>query len=135
MKVGQTGPLLQFTSTHLDQLRPEERLVQAAYLNELLIRDDVPGILAGDMNARPDTDVMKIFEPWWNLALPVAPTSVIASLDPTSAAAPRRPLPRGDHVLFRPAARWREIESTLIDDTVASDHRPVLVVLELAGAP
>jgi endonuclease/exonuclease/phosphatase family metal-dependent hydrolase len=126
VRAGRDGPLIQFTSTHLDQVRPDERLTQAEYLNELLIRDDVPGILAGDMNARPNTEVMKIFEPWWTVALP---------FDPGATTTPPRPLLRGDHVLFRPAARWRQIESRFIDDTVASDHRPVLVVLEWIGPP
>jgi endonuclease/exonuclease/phosphatase family metal-dependent hydrolase len=99
-------------------------LTQAEYLNELLIRNDVPGILAGDMNSRPNTDVMKIFEPWWTVALP---------FDPGATTTPPRPLLRGDHVLFRPAAGWRQVESRFIDDTVASDHRPVLVVLEWLG--
>jgi endonuclease/exonuclease/phosphatase family metal-dependent hydrolase len=124
VRAGSGGPLIQFTSTHLDQGRPEDRLVQAEYLNELLIRDDVPGILAGDMNARPNTEVMKIFEPWWTVALP---------FDPGATTTPPRPLLRGDHVLFRPYASWRQVESRFIDDTVASDHRPVLVVLEWLG--
>jgi endonuclease/exonuclease/phosphatase family metal-dependent hydrolase len=124
VRAGRQGPVLQFTSTHFDQARVEERLAQAEYLNELLVRDDVPGILAGDMNARPDTEVMKIFEPWWTEALPT---------DPGPTTTPPRPLLRGDHVLFRTAGDWRPIESRIIDDTVASDHRPVLLVLEWTG--
>ena len=42
-----------------------------------------------------------------------------------------RPRVRGDYVLFRPADAWRVVESTIIDERIASDHRPVLVVLEL----
>lgn len=124
VRAGKRAPVLQFTSTHFDQARPEDRLAQAEYLNELLIRDDVPGILAGDTNARPDTEVMKIFEPWWTEALPV---------DPPLTTTPPRPLPRGDHILFRPAGSWRPIESKVIDETIASDHRPVLVVLRWTG--
>ena len=41
--------------------------------------------------------------------------------------------PRGDFVLFRPEATWRIVQSRAIDDFVASDHRPVLTVLEWAG--
>jgi endonuclease/exonuclease/phosphatase family metal-dependent hydrolase len=124
VRAGKRGPVLQFTSTHFDQASLEDRLAQAEYLNELLVRDDVPGILAGDMNARPDTEVMKIFQPWW--------TEVPLS-DPAPTTTPPRPALRGDHVLFRPAASWRPIESRFIDETVASDHRPVLVVLEWTG--
>ena len=36
-----------------------------------------------------------------------------------------------DYVLFRPEARWKVLETKVIDEKVASDHNPVLVVLEL----
>jgi endonuclease/exonuclease/phosphatase family metal-dependent hydrolase len=126
VRAGKRGPILQFTSTHFDQASAADRLAQATYLNELLIRDDVPGILAGDMNARPDTDVMKLFQPWWTEVPPV---------DPAPTTAPPRPALRGDHLLFRPVESWRPIESRFIDETLASDHRPLMVVLEWTGKP
>jgi endonuclease/exonuclease/phosphatase family metal-dependent hydrolase len=118
------GPLLQFTSTHFDQLRAEERLAQAQNLNQRLIHSDVPGILAGDMNARAETDVMNVFQASWTEA---------AIADPAPSDAPRPFFPRGDHVLFRPAADWKPLESRFVDERVASDHRPILVVLEWTG--
>ena len=125
VRAGEGGPLLQFTTTHLDQTRdPQDRLAQAASLDELLVRESVPTILAGDMNARPDTDVMKIFEARWTNA---------SSTDPLSTALAARPRPRGDYVLVRPADCWRVIESRVVDESVASDHRPLLVVLEWTG--
>jgi len=123
---GQRGPLLQFTSTHLDQGRdPEDRLAQARYLNELLARDQgQPAILAGDMNSRPDTEVLEIFETEWAEA---------SAVDPSPISPSGRPRSRVDHVFFRPAASWRVLESRVIDERLASDHRPVLVVLEWTG--
>ena len=35
-----------------------------------------------------------------------------------------------DHVFVRPANRWRVIEVRVIDERIASDHLPLLVVLE-----
>jgi len=123
---GDQGPLLQFTSTHLDQGRdPEDRLAQATSLNELLVRDEnQPAILAGDMNSRPDTEVMEIFAAQWAMA---------PAVDPSPTNPSGRPRLRVDHVLFRPAESWRVLESRVIDDRVASDHRPVLIVLEWIG--
>jgi endonuclease/exonuclease/phosphatase family metal-dependent hydrolase len=124
VRAGERGPVVQFTSTHLDQGRESElRLHQAMSLNELLVHGNgMPSILAGDTNARPDTDVMQLLgEQWINASADTVPP-------PTG-----RPRPRGDHVLFRPADDWRVVESTLIDDIVASDHRPLLVVLEWTG--
>ena len=123
VKVEKGWPLLQFTSTHLDQGREEaNRLAQAAQLNAVTVREGMPAILAGDMNSRPDTEVMKVLEAQWTNA---------TTADPSVPPAPDgRPRFRGDYVLVRPAQCWRVIESKVLDDRVASDHRPVLVVLE-----
>jgi endonuclease/exonuclease/phosphatase family metal-dependent hydrolase len=124
--VGERGPLLQFTSTHLDQGRdPENRLAQARYLNALLVRGEgQPTILAGDMNTRADTEVKEIFDAQWTNA---------SAADPSPTAPTGRPRSRVDYVFFRPAESWRVIESRVIDEPVASDHRPLLVVLEWTG--
>jgi endonuclease/exonuclease/phosphatase family metal-dependent hydrolase len=127
LRPGARGLFILFTSTHLDQGRdPQNRLAQANALNELLVRDDTPSILAGDMNARQDTDVMQALEAVWANTSAAAPVS-----DDTTG----RPRSRGDHVLLRPGAGWWVIEWRVIDETIASDHRPVLVVLEWAGMP
>lgn len=124
--MGGRGPLLQFASTHLDYGRdPEHRLAQARQINELLGRGERQlAILAGDMNARADTEVIQTLETKWTRA---------SAADPPPTDATWRPRSRVDHVFFRPAESWRVIEWTVIDETVASDHRPLLVVLEWTG--
>jgi len=124
--VGDGGPSIEFTSTHLDQARdPENRLAQARYLNDRLAREDEHAtILAGDMNARPDTPVMDVLEARWTNPPAVDPSPI----SPTG-----RPRLRVDYVLIRPAARWRVVESSIVNEAVASDHRPLLVVLEWTG--
>ncbi|MEQ1728981.1 MAG: endonuclease/exonuclease/phosphatase family protein [Vicinamibacterales bacterium] len=121
VRMNPDGPLVHFTSTHLDQGRePEHRLEQASFLNDLLTtRGDMPGILAGDMNSRPDTEVMQLLAGRWFAPFP--------QLSPV---APDRPRGLVDHVLARPAEDWRALETQVIDDRLASDHRPLLVVLE-----
>jgi endonuclease/exonuclease/phosphatase family metal-dependent hydrolase len=132
-RAGEDGPWVRFTSTHLDNSRDaEEKLAQAGRLNELLASGDPePSLLAGDFNARPGTEVIELLERRWTVALPDQPPEPPA--DGASAPDPRRQQrrgPRGDFVLLRPAERWRVLESRSIDDQVASDHRPVLTVLE-----
>jgi endonuclease/exonuclease/phosphatase family metal-dependent hydrolase len=123
---GEGGPLIEFTSTHLDQMRdPENRLAQARSLNARLVHEDGRAtILAGDLNARAGTEVMDLFEEQW--------TDPPAA-DPSPISPSGRPRSRVDYVLIRPAASWRVIESRIIDEPVASDHRPLLVVLEWTG--
>jgi endonuclease/exonuclease/phosphatase family metal-dependent hydrolase len=123
VRVDAAWPLLQFTSTHLDQGRDEgNRLAQVEHLNALEVGDEAPEILAGDMNSRPDTEVMKLLERQWTNATTADPSMPLA--------ADGRPRFRGDYILVRPTHCWRVIEATVLDDRLASDHRPVLVVLE-----
>ena len=117
------GPTVHFTSTHLDQGRDQEhRLEQAGFINQTLaIGATTPAILAGDMNSRPDTEVMQVLGGRWLALAPVLPP-----------VAPDRPRGLVDHVLARPMEDWRAVETQVIDDRLASDHRPLLVVLEWA---
>jgi len=132
VRPGERGPVVQFTCTHLDQGRDEQdRLEQAAFLNATEAHDGIPAILAGDMNSRPDTVVMKTLETEWTDAAAAADPALLNDLSLTVPAARIRYRP--DYVLYRPASSWRVIESSVIDETVASDHRPVLAVLEWAG--
>jgi endonuclease/exonuclease/phosphatase family metal-dependent hydrolase len=119
------GPVVQFTNTHLDQGRePENRHAQVTSLNELLGHGTGPSILAGDMNARRETDAMQILEgEWMNTSL--------LDADPTMVVRPRS---RGDHILVRPAESWRVVDWQVIDESVTSDHRPILAVLEWIGS-
>jgi endonuclease/exonuclease/phosphatase family metal-dependent hydrolase len=123
VEAGDGGPRVEFTSTHLDQGRdPANRLAQVEWLNTHLVRDDsVATILAGDMNARADSEVITLFNAHWSNAVD-ANLAALASTE--------RPRLRVDYVFLRPLARWRVIESRILDEPIASDHRPVLVVVE-----
>ena len=126
VEIGENGPVVQFTSTHLDQGRDiANRVTQADFLNQTLALTERPGILAGDLNSRPDTEAMQVLNLQWINASPVEPQR-----DPTA-----RPFGRVDHVLMRPTHNWRAIESTVVDAPVASDHRPLLIVLEWLPKP
>jgi endonuclease/exonuclease/phosphatase family metal-dependent hydrolase len=45
-----------------------------------------------------------------------------------------KPILQIDYVLFRPSGRWKAIDTQVIDEAIASDHRPILAVLELVPA-
>jgi endonuclease/exonuclease/phosphatase family metal-dependent hydrolase len=147
VRAGENGPLMRFTSTHLStNWEPENTLAQASRLNELLTSDDVAGILAGDINARTETDPMRLLESEWTIAAAAAttgpePVITSAAVSTTQGGRPsgpgpgRRGGPRSDYVLVRPAGQWRVLEATVIEDNGASDHRPVLSVLEWVAIP
>jgi len=118
-----SGDEIVFIGTHLDHTRDQtDRIAQAKRLNRLFKRNRKPTILAGDLNAIPESEPMRIFFRFWTDASARDPQPTFPS------SSPRR---RIDYVLFRPASRWRVLESRVIEEKVASDHCPLLVVLEL----
>jgi endonuclease/exonuclease/phosphatase family metal-dependent hydrolase len=121
------GTTVLLLATHLDHRRDEaERLASAKAINELSLKTpDRPAILAGDLNATPDSAVlMRVLEQWTNPAVKPLPTIPVGQ--------PERQI---DYVLFRPAARWKAIETTVLNEAVASDHRPLLSIVEFQPPP
>lgn len=112
-----------FLATHLDLNEPD-RLAAAARIEEIVKSwpEGAPAILAGDMNAVPGSKPIQSLERVWTSAN--GQTTLLTS----PAQAPRRQI---DYIFVRPAARWRVLEIRVIDEPLASDHRPVFTILEL----
>lgn len=100
----------------------EERMAQARRLLHLLENETVPVILAGDFNSTPDSEVMALIGESFTV-----PSKGEDHLTFRS----DRPDREIDFIVYRPGERFRVIESRVIDEPVASDHRPVLLVLEV----
>ncbi len=115
-----------FVGTHFDHMSDDkDRVWQATTLIEHWPRnsgDDV--VLAGDFNAIPQSRPMEI---------------ILEHFDDASASNPQmtfysvKPIKRIDWILYRPEKGWRVLESRVIDEKMASDHLPLLVVLEREG--
>lgn len=118
-------PVLRFIGTHLDARDETARWQQGQRLLTLFGRDTMPTILMGDFNSRPDTRTIKALLETFADASAASPAFTIPSPKPTG---------RIDYVLLRPAGGWKVISSEVIPETVASDHRPVLVVLAPADS-
>lgn len=118
-----TGKLIRFVSTHFQHNVAEDRLAEAEAINRLFAgSDETVTILAGDMNALPDSDpIGELLKQWSHTAdsgfAPTAPSG--------------KPRSRIDYIFYRPEAAFRLIESKVIEESIASDHRPVLAVLEM----
>jgi len=98
-----------------------ERMAQARRLLDVLEPESVPVILAGDFNSTPDSAVMAL----------LGETFVIPDKGEDRYTFPSdRPEREIDFVVFRPAHRFTVVESRVIDEPVASDHRPLLLVVE-----
>jgi endonuclease/exonuclease/phosphatase family metal-dependent hydrolase len=110
-------------ATHLDYRRiSEERLASARVINELVAnRPSVPALLVGDLNAEPCSRPLLEFNKEWQRTnrriLPTYPVKCAYK--------------QIDYVLVRPCAAWRVIETRVLGEQIASDHRPIFAVLEV----
>ena len=121
---GPDGKPLRFVSTHFQHNVPEDRVAEAKAINKLFAADDdsLRTILAGDMNAVPDAEpITELLKKWTN--------AIDKNATPTAPAA--KPRSRIDYVFYRESSQFRVVESNVIPESIASDHRPVLAVLEL----
>jgi endonuclease/exonuclease/phosphatase family metal-dependent hydrolase len=115
------GGELVLASTHLDHQIEHIRVAQAEALNNLLpANGPAPVVLAGDFNAVPSSPPMLALRPNWRdageeLGAPTIPA--------------RNPSRRIDYILLAPRERWQVLRTTVLEEPVASDHRPVLALL------
>ncbi|SIO56686.1 Metal-dependent hydrolase, endonuclease/exonuclease/phosphatase family [Singulisphaera sp. GP187] len=114
-----------FIATHLDYRGNDGERRDSVKRLEEVAREapDRPTLLVGDLNSLPDSEVLTQFEVNWKRS-----TSTPLPTFPSD-----KPTRQIDYVLFRPASRWKVVENWVLDEPVASDHRPLLVVLELVN--
>lgn len=115
------GERLNFVSTHFQHNVEADRVEEANAINQLFAVNNVTTILAGDMNAVSGSEPIRILEAKWKNAIDPAASPSAPSLNPNS---------RIDYVFYR-GESLTMISSEVIAETEASDHRPVLVVLEV----
>jgi endonuclease/exonuclease/phosphatase family metal-dependent hydrolase len=114
------GAPLRFLSAHFDHQIED---VRVGHAKAVLAATDggEPAILAGDFNATPGSPTLKTLLTAWSDA-----TAVPGML--TFPSNPGRI--KIDYVLHRPAGVFKVVEARTLNEPVASDHCPVLVVLE-----
>jgi endonuclease/exonuclease/phosphatase family metal-dependent hydrolase len=117
------GRKIVFMSTHLDHTHePSDRLAQAEELAAIVAKEKLPVILAGDFNCDPGTPPLETLAKEMDLVTKDEPPTCPAD-------APKETI---DHVFVKPRGKWKVVETRVVEETIASDHRPVMVKLELA---
>jgi endonuclease/exonuclease/phosphatase family metal-dependent hydrolase len=123
VELGEEGDYetLLFLATHLDYRQDDaERMASVKKIEEIVAEHkNQPTILAGDLNASPDSRVMAAFAKNW----------MLANQEPLATFPAHAPEKQIDYILVRPADRWEVIETRILNEPVASDHRPLLAVL------
>jgi endonuclease/exonuclease/phosphatase family metal-dependent hydrolase len=115
--------LVTIVNVHFDWVRDDGfRFAQAEALTRYLDGLKRPYILLGDFNDLPDSRTLALFKARAGEAR--KPEQARYTF---SATAPAREI---DFIFFAPAASWRASEVRVIDEPLASDHRPVLAVLQ-----
>lgn len=111
-----------FIATHLDTAK-EPRLASVPLIRKIIeTNPEQPAILAGDLNARPGSPTMLTLQKDWLNA-----TSAEGLL--TSPA--NQPRSQIDYILVHPAKTWKTVEAKVIEEPVASDHRPILATIRV----
>lgn len=121
--------MVRFITTHFDYLRTigseyarkaAIEVIEAAFINDSL---NIPYILTGDLNATPLSAPLKLLEEkGWVIENAGKELATVPSISPQK---------QIDYVLVRPKKRWRIIDVSVIEEELASDHRPILMTLEL----
>lgn len=123
----QAGTAVRFISTHFQHNVPEDRLAEAKAVNTLFGGDDAPPtILAGDINAVPDSEPVQELLKQWSNAIDDEAAPTVPSGRPTS---------RIDYIFYKPSSAFRVAQTEVVAESLASDHRPVFAVLELRTDP
>ncbi len=114
-----------FATTHLHHARRDLRLEQAVELNRLFQMQKLPSIVVGDTNAVPaEETTIELAKQWLLTRGEHAGTGKLwtfPSIHPTK---------QLDYIAARPIADWRLVEVQVIEEQLASDHRPLLAVIE-----
>ena len=121
--------MVRFITTHFDYLRTigseyarkaAIEVIETAFINDSL---NIPYILTGDLNATPRSAPLKLLEEkGWVIENAGKELATVPSISPQK---------QLDYVLVRPKRRWRIIDVSVIEEELASDHRPILMTLEL----
>lgn len=118
-----TGQKIVFACTHLDaQSNDTNRIMQAQKIVEILKKENRPLILAGDFNAVPTSRTINIFDSYFTRSCLTDCGFTIPVINPTKTI---------DFIVFAPKARFRTTQHQVISETYASDHLPILSVLQL----
>ncbi len=122
VRVGPEGRRVSVVGIHLYRT-PEERLAQADSLSAILDRREHPVVLAGDFNSRRGDRILRSLQAQdWFVVDKDGPAETFPADDPAREI---------DFVMLRPAESFEVVEHRVIDEPVASDHVPLLIVLRI----
>ena len=115
------GELLSIVSVHFEWSTEAIRLKQANALEGIFSEHAQPVIVLGDFNARPESETMQLLRKTWSL-IPKTGAQLTSPAD-----VPRSEI---DYILTR-NLKVRGTSCFVMEEAVASDHRPLAGVIRL----
>jgi endonuclease/exonuclease/phosphatase family metal-dependent hydrolase len=117
------GKKIVFAFTHLDaQSSHTNRLLQVRKIVEVLQPEQLPVIIAGDLNAVPGSEVINILDSSFTRSCINGCGFTIPVINPNKTI---------DFIAYKPSASFTVLEHKVIDEKYASDHLPVTAILKL----
>ncbi|NIM49903.1 MAG: metallophosphoesterase [Gemmatimonadales bacterium] len=121
IRVGESGAEVIVVGIHL-YATAEERYAQASRIVDIYENEGRPVILAGDFNSTPESEVMALLRQSWTIPAKGEDHLTFPSTEPDREI---------DFIIYRPRERFEVVESRVIHEPIASDHRPVLLEVVL----
>ena len=116
------GVYIRFASTHLDaQKNDDNRILQVREINKLVSNEKLPIVIAGDLNAIPGSQTVNIFDSVFTRTCKDCGFT-IPVINPNKTI---------DHIAFKTGNNFSVTSNKVIPETYASDHLPIISVLEL----
>lgn len=117
------GKKIRFANTHLDALGSDtNRVLQVGRILDLLNADPLPVVLAGDFNAVAGSRAIGLLDTHFTRTCTTPCSFTFPETNPTQAI---------DFITYKPAGAFQVQEHAVVEETYASDHRPVKAVLKL----
>ena len=114
---------LLFACTHLDAQRNDtNRVEQIKSIKQILQKEESPVIIAGDFNAVPGSRVIQLMDTFLQRGCISHCAFTIPEVKPTKEI---------DFIAYAPFTAFDVIEYKVINETYASDHRPVKAIVRL----
>ncbi len=121
--VEKDGKQFYFGATHLDHTGDDaNRILQANKIVEITRGLNKPVVLAGDWNAKPDSEPISI------LTKLLTPTCTTNCPNTFPADKPNRTI---DYIMYTPTDKFKLKNLRVVNETYASDHLPLIAELEL----
>ena len=117
------GKKILFASTHLDAQRADtNRFLQINAIAEIMQNEKLPVVIAGDLNAVPDTRIVAVLDRHFTRTCVTNCGFTIPEKNP------KRTI---DYIAFKPSAGFSVVEHVVVNENYASDHLPVKAVIQV----